>query len=98
MDTRIPNAVRPTVVESKTEEQLLIAEMAYSPAFRRFLEYIVAPRIRELRQKLLRDPNLSEGDRRGCVLHLLGVESLVGKVFEETEAGVPPAWVQAIFH
>lgn len=97
MNGGAPNAAQPRIVQSRTEEELLLAEMAYSPAFRRFIEFIVAPRITKLRQDLLRNADLSEVERRACVLHLLGIESLINDVFEPTEVGEPPAWVKAIF-
>lgn len=96
MQHREPNPPREDPF-ALSEEDLLIAELAYSPAFRRFLEHIVAPRVAELRARLLRQPDLSEAERRGLVVHLLEVEKMVGAVYAVTEAGVPPAWVSALF-
>jgi hypothetical protein len=79
------------------EEDLLVAELAYSPGFKIFLERIVRPRVIEIRSLLLRDPALDPAERYGLVLHLLELEKMIAAVYASTEAAEAPAWVQALF-
>jgi hypothetical protein len=80
------------------DDEILLAELAYSPMFRRFLELVIVPRIKDLRDKLLRNQELPEIERRGYVIHLLELEKMILRVYETTEAETAPAWVVALFH
>jgi hypothetical protein len=82
---------------AKTEEELLLGELAYSPLFRTFLEQVVAPRITFMRSKLLRQQYLPENERAGFVAFLDEFEKMLIEVYTHTEAGVVPAWLAALF-
>jgi len=95
MHSSIPNSSVERSLPS--EEEMLLAEMAYSPGFRRFIQFVVVPHVKVLREELLRNRDLGDADRRSYVYHLLELERLIGEVYAPTEAGKPPEGVQAIF-
>lgn len=82
----------------KTDDELLLAELAYSPAFRRFVQLIVAPRIIEVREKLIRNIELPDGDRRGFVMFLAETERVLEAVYVNSETEELPATIRALFH
>lgn len=92
---RHPN---PRAPDTREEEDLLLAELAYSPMFRRFIEFVLAPRIKEIRDQLLRNATLDDADRRGYVKYLAELEKMLETVFSKTEAGVMPAIILGMFH
>jgi hypothetical protein len=91
---REPN---PDVDVQRTDEQDLLAELAYSPMFRIFVQDILVKRIKAMRNKLITSEFLPEGERRGYVMILNELKSVLNEVYEQTEAGVPPAGIVALF-
>jgi len=83
--------------DDQTEKEMLLAELAYSPIFRVFIDEIVRPKVETLRDKLLRQEFLSEFERRGAVMCLLQLEQLLVDVFDHTEPQVLPTWVASFF-
>lgn len=77
----------------KSEEQMLIAEMSGLPAWRAYLQTIVAPRVSVIREALLVDFELSEAERMRLQAALAEHRRLLTAVYASTEAGELPNWV-----
>jgi hypothetical protein len=83
--------------DDREERDRLLAELAYMPHFRLFIEDVIKPRVAEIRTRLLREIDIPEPERQALVGQLLGLERILGSVFDCTEAATMPDWLQVIF-
>jgi len=97
VDYRHPNPPGSTPDPQRTEAELLIAEMVSSSAWREMLEHVIAPRVRDIRAKLLQEVTLSEVERYALVTVLREYANHLGAVYAMTEGEHRPEWVENFF-
>lgn len=94
---RVPNAEGSVVDKERDDLDLLVAEMAYSSAWRTMLETNLGPRVLEIRRQLLTDTSLDELSRRVLMGKLEEYKTFLEGVYATTEAGELPNNVAVLF-
>lgn len=94
---RHPNSKGSAQTKPQTEEDALLEEFAYSPAFKLFLGEIVVPIAVDIRTQLLRSTDISESKRANLVGQLDLLERIFEALYGRTTAGVVPEAITNFF-
>ena len=94
---RVPNPQGSAPDTQPTEDEMLVAELLGGVAWGTVVRTVIAPRIADIRKRLLLDFELSEVERVRVQAVLSEYRTLLERLYERTEAGELPGYMEKYF-